>query len=84
MDVLAQQEKQTIHELFFGARELCWAVGIDGEILVNDVEIETPIEVGKCYKAKITQLENELNLAQMKNSIDEQLKIDIKETGNKK
>jgi ribosomal protein S12 methylthiotransferase len=43
------------HEFFVGARELLWAPNIDGEILINDNEIDEEIEVGKCYLAKISQ-----------------------------
>lgn len=42
------------HEFFMGARELLWAPTIDGEILVNDSDIET-ITIGKCYKATISE-----------------------------
>ena len=37
-----------------GARELLWAPTIDGEILVNDSDIEG-IRVGGCYRAKISE-----------------------------
>lgn len=43
------------HELFMGARELLWAPQIDGEILVNDSEVDN-ISIGACYRAKITEL----------------------------
>lgn len=43
------------HELFMGARELLWAPGIDGEILVNDSEVEN-VSIGACYRAKVTEL----------------------------
>lgn len=42
------------HEYFMGARELLWAPSIDGEVLVNDSDIEN-IEIGKCYRATITE-----------------------------
>jgi len=44
------------HEYFIGARKLNWAPQIDGEILINDKEIKEEIEIGKIYKAKITQI----------------------------
>ena len=62
IDIIIEGESSE-HELFFGSRELCWAVGIDGEILINDVEIDSPIEVGKCYRAKVTQLAGDKLLA---------------------
>lgn len=43
------------HEFFVGARKVLWAPQIDGEILINDSELEEGIEVGKCYFAKISQ-----------------------------
>jgi ribosomal protein S12 methylthiotransferase RimO len=41
-------------EFFLSAKALFWAPEIDGEILVNDKEIEGELEIGKIYKAKIT------------------------------
>ena len=43
------------HEYLLSARPLLWAVEIDGEVLVNDTS-DLPIEYGKRYSAKITQL----------------------------
>jgi len=43
------------HEYLLSARPLMWAVDIDGEILVNDTS-DLPIEYGKTYEAKITEL----------------------------
>jgi len=42
------------HEAFLSAKKLIWAPEIDGEIFVNDKEIEQELEFGKIYKAKIT------------------------------
>lgn len=42
------------HDYFMGARAIMWAPEIDGEILINDSHIGG-LEVGKCYKATITQ-----------------------------
>ncbi len=42
------------HEFFMGARELLWAPNIDGEILVNDADVEG-IRVGECYHAFISE-----------------------------
>jgi ribosomal protein S12 methylthiotransferase RimO len=42
------------HEAFLSAKKLMWAPEIDGEIFVNDKEIEQELEFGKIYKAKIT------------------------------
>ena len=43
------------HEYLLSARPLIWAVEIDGEILINDTS-DLPIEYGKRYSARITQL----------------------------
>jgi ribosomal protein S12 methylthiotransferase len=43
------------HEYLLSARPLNWAVDIDGEILINDTS-DLPIEYGKLYQAKITEL----------------------------
>ena len=43
------------HEYLLSARPLLWAVDIDGEILINDTS-DLPIEYGKRYEAKVTEL----------------------------
>ncbi len=43
------------HEYLLAARPLQWAVDIDGEILINDTS-DLPVEYGKRYEAKITEL----------------------------
>jgi len=43
------------HEYLLSARPLAWAVDIDGEILINDTS-DLPVEYGKLYEAKITEL----------------------------
>ena len=43
------------HEYLLTARPLSWAVDIDGEILINDTS-DLPVEYGKLYEAKITEL----------------------------
>ena len=43
------------HEYLLSARPLQWAVDIDGEILINDTS-DLPVEYGKRYEAKITEL----------------------------
>lgn len=44
------------HEYLLSARELRWAPEIDGEIYVNDSQIDGELKFGKIYKARITQL----------------------------
>ncbi|MFT7879947.1 MAG: radical SAM protein, partial [Sulfurimonas sp.] len=50
------------HELLLSARPLQWGVDIDGEILINDTS-DLPVEYGKVYEAKITELVGDQLLA---------------------
>ena len=50
------------HEYLLSARPLLWAVDIDGEIFINDTS-DLPIEYGKRYKAKVTELVGQQLLA---------------------
>ncbi|HIP17745.1 MAG TPA: 30S ribosomal protein S12 methylthiotransferase RimO [Sulfurovum sp.] len=43
------------HEYLLSARPLIWAVDIDGEIFINDTS-DLPVEYGKVYEAKVTEL----------------------------
>jgi tRNA A37 methylthiotransferase MiaB len=43
------------HEYLLSARPLNWAVDIDGEIYINDTS-DLPVEYGKVYEAKVTEL----------------------------
>ncbi len=43
------------HEYLLSARPLQWAVDIDGEVLINDTS-DFPVEYGKVYEAKVTEL----------------------------
>ena len=61
IDILIEGQSSE-HDYFMGARALSWAPEIDGEILVNDSEIG-PLEVGKTYKALITQRAGEQLIA---------------------
>ncbi|MEA3383925.1 MAG: 30S ribosomal protein S12 methylthiotransferase RimO [Campylobacterota bacterium] len=51
------------HEYLLSARKLSWAPEVDGEIYVNDSEIQGELEVGKIYKAKATELSGNILLA---------------------
>jgi tRNA A37 methylthiotransferase MiaB len=59
------------HEYLLSARALNWAVDIDGEILINDTS-DLPVEYGKLYEAKITELAGSQLLATL---ISEQLAV---------
>ncbi|MEA2050723.1 MAG: 30S ribosomal protein S12 methylthiotransferase RimO [Campylobacterota bacterium] len=51
------------HEYLLSARKLLWAPDVDGEIYVNDKEIEEELEFAKVYKARITELSGDILLA---------------------
>ena len=51
------------HEYLLSARKTLWAPEIDGEIYINDNELNETIEFGKCYKVKITELAGQTLLA---------------------
>lgn len=44
------------HEYLLSARKLIWAPEIDGEIYINDNEINEQIKFGEIYKARITEV----------------------------
>ena len=44
------------HEFLLSARALNWTPDVDGEIYVNDREIEEELSFGKIYKARITEI----------------------------
>ena len=46
-------------EFFLGAKKLIWANDIDGEILINENQTNKVLQVGRVYKAKVTQLAGE-------------------------
>lgn len=54
-DVIVNGESDE-HEYLLSARKLIWAPDIDGEIFINDKEIEQEIEFGKVYTVKITEI----------------------------
>ena len=51
------------HEYLLSARKTLWAPEIDGEIYINDNELNETIEFGKCYKVKITEIAGQTLLA---------------------
>jgi len=51
------------HEYLLSARKLSWAPEVDGEIYVNDKEIEEEIQFGKVYTARMTELSGDKLLA---------------------
>ena len=46
------------HEYFMSAKQDLWGFDIDGEILINDKEIDDELEIGKSYKAKVSDYKN--------------------------
>jgi len=59
---LAIDGESSEHQFLLSARPLIWAPEIDGEVLVNDTN-DLKVEIGKCYRAKITQRVGEQLLA---------------------
>ena len=51
------------HEYLLSARKLFWAPDIDGEIYVNDNEINEKIKFGKIYTARVTELSGDKLIA---------------------
>ncbi len=60
--VVVVEGQSSEHELFYGAKKLCWDREIDGEILINESLIGD-LETGKCYIAKVTELAGDKLLA---------------------
>ena len=55
IEIIAQGESSE-HEYFVAAKKAIWAEDIDGEILINDNEVEGEIEFGKSYIALIEEI----------------------------
>ena len=55
LDIVIDGESEE-SEYFLSARELLWAPDIDGELYVNDRELDNDLEFGKIYQATITSL----------------------------
>jgi len=51
------------HEYLLSARKLAWAPDIDGEIYINDNEINEQIKFGKIYTARVTELSGDKLIA---------------------
>ncbi|WP_345993399.1 30S ribosomal protein S12 methylthiotransferase RimO [Sulfurimonas sp. HSL-1716] len=55
VDIVIDGESEE-SEFILSARELLWAPDIDGELYVNDRDVDEDLELGRIYKAKITSL----------------------------
>ena len=51
------------HEYLLSARALLWAPDVDGEIYVNDRDIEEELSFGKIYRARVTEIAGKRPLA---------------------
>ena len=51
------------HEYLLSARKLSWAPDIDGEIYINDNEINGKIKFGKIYTARVTEVSGDKLIA---------------------
>ncbi len=54
-DVVVDGESSE-HEYLLSAKKLSWAPEVDGEIYINDKEIQEEIKFGKIYRARVTEL----------------------------
>ncbi|HIP11300.1 MAG TPA: 30S ribosomal protein S12 methylthiotransferase RimO [Arcobacter sp.] len=54
-EVVVEGESEE-HEYLLSARKLSWERDIDGEIYINDNELQEKLQYGKIYKAIITEL----------------------------
>jgi len=61
-DVVVDGESSE-HEYLLSARKLSWAPDIDGEIYINDNELNEEIKAGVIYTAKITELSGDKLIA---------------------
>ena len=64
-EVIVDKESDE-HEYLLSARKLIWSPDIDGEIYINDKEIETEIEFGKIYTVQITEIAGDKLLGTIK------------------
>ncbi|PIF04473.1 MAG: 30S ribosomal protein S12 methylthiotransferase RimO [Arcobacter sp.] len=53
------------HEYLLSARKLSWAPDIDGEIYINDNELDEEIQTGVIYTATVTQLSGDKLIAKV-------------------
>jgi tRNA A37 methylthiotransferase MiaB len=67
VDIVIDGESEE-SEFILSAKELAWAPDIDGELYVNDREVDEDLELGKIYKAKITELVGNKLLCTVDNS----------------
>jgi len=61
-DVVVDGESSE-HEYLLSARKLMWAPDIDGEIYINDNELNEEIKVGVIYSAKVTEISGDKLIA---------------------
>ena len=61
-DVVVDGESSE-HEYLLSARKLSWAPDIDGEIYINDNELNEEIKAGVVYTAKVTELSGDKLIA---------------------
>lgn len=67
VDIVIDGESEE-SEFILSAKELAWAPDIDGELYVNDREIDEDLEFGRIYKANITSLVGDKLLCTVDNS----------------
>lgn len=62
MPIVIERESDE-HAYLLSAKTLLWAPDIDGELYVNDKEIDEELEFGRVYQAKITEVAGKRPLA---------------------
>jgi len=62
IDLIIDKESDE-HEYLLSARALLWAPDIDGEIYINDKQIDEELQFGKIYRAIITDIAGQTLLA---------------------
>ncbi|MFG5109077.1 30S ribosomal protein S12 methylthiotransferase RimO, partial [Campylobacter lari] len=61
--------KSSVSEYFYSARVLTWAPEVDGEILINDSELEDLVLEAGYYQVEITEVKNMMIFAKVTQKI---------------
>lgn len=57
--------KSTVSEYFYSARALAWAPEVDGEILINDSELEDLVLNAGYYRVEVTEIKDKMIFAKV-------------------
>ena len=64
------------HEYLLSARDIIWAPEVDGEIYINDNQLDHDLEVGKLYKAEVSELVGDKLVATVFSSIFDDIQVE--------